>query len=65
LDDTAFTVLGGNPADHDELWDNAKADLRCGRDARQVIGAHSLVCSTLCWNQTRRKSFAEKKKELL
>ena len=40
LGDAVFAVLGGNPADYEELWDNAEADLRGGQDARQVIGTH-------------------------
>lgn len=40
LDDTVFAVLGGNPADYEELWDNAEADFQDGQDARQVIGTH-------------------------
>lgn len=40
LDDTVFAVLGGNPADYEELWDNSKTDLRDGQDAREIIGTH-------------------------
>ena len=40
LDDIVFAVLGGNPADYEELWDNAKTALQDGQNARQVIGSH-------------------------
>ena len=38
LEDTVFAVLGGVPADYEELWDNVKIDLHAGRDPREVIG---------------------------
>ena len=40
LDDALFAVLGGNPSRYKELWNNAKAALKTGEDARLVIGAH-------------------------
>jgi hypothetical protein len=40
LEDTVFAVLGGVPADYEELWDNSKTDLQDGQNPRQVIGTH-------------------------
>jgi hypothetical protein len=40
LGDTVFAVLGGNPADYVELWDDVKDGLQNGQDARQLIGAY-------------------------
>ncbi|KAJ3118663.1 hypothetical protein HDU96_010647 [Phlyctochytrium bullatum] len=40
LEGTMFAVLGGIPADYEELWRNSKIDLQSGRDAREVIGTH-------------------------
>ena len=45
LDDTLFAVLGGVPADYEELWDNVMVDLQAGRDAREVIGSH--LCAVI------------------
>lgn len=40
LDDIVFAVLGGIPSRYEELWDNAKTDLKDGQDAREIIGTH-------------------------
>jgi hypothetical protein len=40
LEDIVFAVLGGNPADYEELWDNTKTHLQNEQDAREVIGTH-------------------------
>ena len=40
LDDVVFAVLGGVPADYEELWRNSKIELQAGWDAREVIGLH-------------------------
>jgi hypothetical protein len=45
LEDTVFAVLGGVPADYEELWDNSKFDLQAGRDAKEVIGTH--LCASI------------------
>ena len=38
LDSVVFAVLGGNPADYEELWENTKTRLQIGQDPRQIIG---------------------------
>jgi hypothetical protein len=45
LEDTVFAVLGGVPADYEELWDNFKIGLQAGRDAKEVIGTH--LCASV------------------
>ena len=40
LEETVFAVLGGNPADYEELWNKSKIGLQAGGDAREVIGSH-------------------------
>jgi hypothetical protein len=45
LEDTVFAVLGGVPADYEELWENCAIHLKTGRDAREVIGSH--LCTTI------------------
>ena len=45
LEDTVFAVLGGVPADYEELWRNSKIDLQDGRDVREVIGTH--LCAAI------------------
>jgi hypothetical protein len=38
-------VLGGVPADYEELWRNSTLDLQADRDAKEVIGAH--LCAAI------------------
>jgi hypothetical protein len=45
LEDTVFAVLGGVPADYEELWRNSKIELQAGLDAREVIGTH--LCAAI------------------
>ena len=45
LDDTVFAVLGGIPAEYEQIWSNAKTDLRDGKNPRQVIG--SCLCAEI------------------
>jgi hypothetical protein len=45
LEDSMFAVLGGIPADYEEIWRNSKIDLQAGRDAKEVIGAH--LCAAI------------------
>ena len=45
LEDSMFAVLGGIPADYEEIWRNSKFDLQAGRDAREVIGTH--LCASI------------------
>ena len=45
LEDTVFAVLGGIPADYEELWRNSMIDLQAGRDAKEVIGTH--LCAAI------------------
>ncbi|KAJ3108920.1 hypothetical protein HDU96_007374 [Phlyctochytrium bullatum] len=40
LDDLVFAVLGGIPANYQRLWSCNKAELRNGRNPREVIGTH-------------------------
>ncbi len=40
MNDTVFAVLGGFPARYDALWNNVKAKLQNGQDARETIGRH-------------------------
>ena len=45
LEDSMLAVLGGIPADYEEIWRNSKFDLQAGRDAKEVIGAH--LCAAI------------------